>query len=972
MVSLEKLYQHTDDGLDIVLHYFPEARESVGNEKRAFRAFRPNEKTPSARLYPPKAGVNQSCWRVADYGDDNEKLSPIDIVRRIEGCNFPEAVMKMAALFGVPDELNREINRPLIKERAARADDPKEGRVYAFLDKIPDEHLPVLGPKVKREHAEALGWHAAEYVGYVRDGRVKMEYSTENYPILMRECRVPESGGKPAAVFYKIYKPLNPEKQYRFSYTPDGVKPRNYVNGLEELKELHRQFNNKREQEFFNDPNNEGKPFIAQKLDEAFICSGERDALCCKSMGYPPLWFNSESYKMSDDEYREIMKYVKVLYNIPDLDETGRKKGTELALRFLDIRTIWLPEWLSEWKDNRRKPRKDLRDWMELRNEKKDFEGLINLATPAKFWAEYWNTKRERMEYNILPTPLYNFLQLHGYYRLADPNSKDARYIRIVGNTVKEVNVRDVRDFVRDWAEETCQPIELRDVIATSGRVNGVQALEGVKKVDLDFTSYTPTSQFFYVQGKTLEVTAQGIIDHGNSMSAGRYVWEDNVLPHKYTPLPPMFNITRSMDKEGNPKFDIEVKDTTSRTFGTMINTSRLHWRKEIEERFEGDWAASDAYHAANPFRIDGEGLTPEEIQEQKQCLLNKIFVIGFLLHRYKAPSRAWAPFAMDYKIGETGQCNGRSGKSFLFFALANFMKYVKLSGRDKNLMANKHVFEEIDVHTDFVFVDDLDRYFEMGVFYDIITSGITINRKNAAIYTIKYKDAPKFGFSSNYVPTEFSASTMARMIYMVYSDYYHERTADSDYRQTRSIRTDHGMELFGDDYSPADWNADINFFLQCTQFYLSIAQENIKIQAPMHNILLRKHRADMGDSFEDWANTYFAPENVEHLDCLLPRSAVFDDFCRAAGNMGRNIKMPTFTKKLQAFAEFADHIHCLNPPELRNSQNRISRRVDGKLEDMIYLRTTEAERMRQELNESLLQPSDVISPFIPDEKVIM
>lgn len=127
-----------------------------------------------------------------------------------------------------------------------------------------------------------------------------------------------------------------------------------------------------------------------------------------------------------------------------------------------------------------------------------------------------------------------------------------------------------------------------------------------------------------------------------------------------------------------------------------------------------------------------------------------------------------------------------------------------------------------------------------------------------------------------------------------------------------------------------------------------------------------------MGDSFEDWAATYFSPDATEHLDTLLSRSAVFQDFCTAAGSMGRNIKMPTFSKKLQAFADFAPHIFCLNPPELRNSQNRISRRVDGKLEDMIYLRTVEAERMRQELNQSLLQPSDVPSPFIPDEKVIM
>ena len=33
--------------------------------------------------------------------------------------------------------------------------------------------------------------------------------------------------------------------------------------------------------------------------------------------------------------------------------------------------------------------------------------------------------------------------------------------------------------------------------------------------------------------------------------------------------------------------------------------------------------------------------------------LLNKIYAIGYNLHRYKSPSRAWAIYAMDNKIGD-------------------------------------------------------------------------------------------------------------------------------------------------------------------------------------------------------------------------------------------------------------------------------------------------------------------------------
>lgn len=87
------------------------------------------------------------------------------------------------------------------------------------------------------------------------------------------------------------------------------------------------------------------------------------------------------------------MKYVEVLYNIPDIDETGIAKGTELALRFIDVHTIWLPSWLRTYHDNRGKGRKDLRDWMELRNTRKDFRNLMTLAMPARFWVSKLNKR---------------------------------------------------------------------------------------------------------------------------------------------------------------------------------------------------------------------------------------------------------------------------------------------------------------------------------------------------------------------------------------------------------------------------------------------------------------------------------------------------------------------------------------------------------------------------------------------------
>lgn len=131
------------------------------------------------------------------------------------------------------------------------------------------------------------------------------------------------------------------------------------------------------------------------------------------------------------------MKYVEVLYNIPDIDDTGKRKGKELALKYIDIHTIWLPSWLTTYKDNRGRPRKDLRDWMEIRSEKKNFRDLMKLAMPAKFWISYQN-KDGRWKHEIDTACLFNFLNLNGFYALHDDNSTVTQFVRIHGNIVKK------------------------------------------------------------------------------------------------------------------------------------------------------------------------------------------------------------------------------------------------------------------------------------------------------------------------------------------------------------------------------------------------------------------------------------------------------------------------------------------------------------------------------------------------------
>ena len=941
MISTDDIYRQTRDGLDIILAYYPQAEGCVEDRKKKFK-IRQEEDDASANLYVNKNKV----WCVTDFGDTGHYRTPIDVVMYEENCGFNEAVSIIASRFGIQgEELKKELNRPDFSKHPAGADE-QEGERSWVVKPFTDAELKVLGPRVTKEHAESLHWFSLSSISYVKDRTVTVKHANENYPIFMRQCVKPDGSS-----FYKIYEPLNYDKQFRFSYYPEGGKPKSYINGLAELKADFNRFNETERSAWESDPLNEGKPYKEQKLSEAVICSGERDSLCCRAMGYHPLWFNSETYKVSPEEIKEIYRYVERIYNVPDIDATGIAKGKELALRFLDIYTVWLPSWLRTHRDRRGKPRKDLRDYVEIRPETQDFRNLMNVAMCARFWEKRWVEKSRSYKVDLNSSYLHYFLMLNGYYTLHDKDRDVAEFIHVGGAIVERVNSKDVKMFLKKFAAERYLDIEVRNAIIDNPRASG-SALEQLDEIDLDFTSYTPDSQMLFFRNCSWKVTADGIEEFKGIATEGRYVWDDKVIDHQVKLQDCPFKATARVNSLGDLVTDVEILDTSSKFFCFLINSSRIYWRKELEYLWE-DKPVEDsvAYRESHRFCIDSHLLTPDEVMEQKQNLVNKIFAIGYNLHRFKSQSRAWALYAMDNKIGDDDQVNGRSGKSFLFKAFSHFMRTDFLSGRNQRLMDNPHVFERVNQHTDFVLVDDCDKYLPVSQFYDSITSGMNVNPKNNRSFYLDFNHSPKFGFTTNYVPKEFDPSTNARLLYLVFSDYYHEQTVDNDYLETRSINADFGKDLMTpDSYTREEWNADINFFAHCLRFYLECCRTGVKVQPPIGNIILRKYKLDMGANFEDWAYTYFA-EDGGNLNRLVQRDEAYDDFIQSSKTRKDLWTMRRFSVALRGFSEVCDYIVEMNPRSMLGKNGRLQRKNDqGQTKDYIYMMT---EDMKD------LQPND-------------
>ena len=646
---------------------------------------------------------------------------------------------------------------------------------------------------------------------------------------------------------------------------------------------------------------------------------------------------------MDWDEYKKLKVWAKEIYYVADLDVTGIKQAIAMGLKFLDIKLLWLPEKLKTFKDKRGTPCKDFKDYVEKYYRKENvnsftngLDKLINNALPMQFWTEYKSEKKTN--YNLSNTRLYHFLSNMGFGRYESENLKEGfLYIRKEGSIIKVLHPYEIENYVHSFLEERQMHPDLRDYIYKSPQL-GERSMSKLPRLDIDFTDADKNTQYLFFPKKVWKVTANEIIEFKQG-EVDRFIWEDKIIDFNAKKEEPHFNI--STDESGNLDIKIVKKDNPFMNY--LINTSRVHWHKELEECFENrPEKEAEEYFTENQFNIAGKNLNQDEIHEQKLHLINKIYSIGYMLHKYKDESKAWCVFAMDNKISESGESHGGSGKSLCYGYLNNILKRrFYLKGRDEKLTQNDFIYHGVTEDTDYIMIDDASQYLKFDFFFSEITGSLKVNPKNAQPFEIPFAKAPKFVISSNFTIRDADPSTARRLLYTVFSDYYHFNK-DDEYKQERQVSSDFGGKNLFKDFTELEWNAYYNFCAQCLQFFLA---HPTKVNPPMDNVTKRSLQAEMGDAFMGWAEAFFATvqlnetsmsEEPKYLDNYFSKEMAFEEFMKATklGKWTTN----KFKKALKAYSLLNGYI--FNPKDLHNAPGRIVQKIDGKSQEAIYIRT--------------------------------
>jgi hypothetical protein len=995
----KEIKELTMGGLDVILTLYPDADKKGGRWQKIQLTFE-NEQTPSTCIIPQSVDTDTVLIKSFSSG---RSFNCFELVQSEHSLTFYESCEWIANTLGLKMSSGNSNFGKAGFEMIEALKDQKDGDyIFEYHNKLTNFELETLGKLVEQSHCDKFHLKSCKQFtqvkSYPNDLDEHKSTNTHKYAGKTMQIITKSTDTFPILVFdfktwQKIYQPLNTDKSFRFRYA--GDKPKKFVFGLDQLAKQF-EHNKKNIQKKIAQAKKEEITLEDSELDprinNLIIGSGDRDSINIFSMSFDVVWLNSETEKLDYKLKKRLFELAINVYYCGDIDATGIQETIDLAKTHIDVKIIWLPDFLKE-KTYRNKPKKDVKDLVDEmfdKNEPKKvsnyFKKLVFNALPAEFWFLY--TKKDGTKaYEVSNEAMLRFLYYNGFQRYKEELAKKDEYdfINYDKNIIHESDETTLKNFPIKWLNEKLFPIKLIDTMHRSAQLNKDKLMR-LPLLTPNFDHFGKDFQYQFYKNKMWKILPDGI-DQISYGKAEVDVHEDKIIDkNALIKKNKFFEIFYNEDK----KIDIKILRNDFDFLNFIINTSRLHWtethfkpfeprvsalekeykvlKKDLDPRQEKDLELIQkidlelkqkidviveeckAYQLKYKNCINEPDLSNEQNYEQRLSLINKIYGYGFMLHRYKDASNAIAPFIMDNKVSETEKgANGGSGKSILFTdaleKALGFKNVEEIDGSAADVDKDKWLFENVRKATHVVVLSDIKSWFPMRILYNAITNGFQASVKHKSKFRMVQNESPKICVSTNFglSDMEESSSSTRRLFVVPFSDFYHGKK--TEYLYSWEPKQDFPKRFF-QDWNDKDWNDFYNLNAQCIQFVMKAEEP---VQAISKNIKKRNLQSIMGtDQF--WFDQYFT---IDKLNSFIPMNDIKDAYAKE----NKRPSSQSLNGKLKSWAEFRGH--TFNPKEYQDSDTYIRRNIVGSTQTCMYIETTQSYIDQYEANKNDVDDND-------------
>ena len=387
----------------------------------------------------------------------------------------------------------------------------------------------------------------------------------------------------------------------------------------------------------------------------------------------------------------------------------------------------------------------------------------VYIDTEQRFWNIEFKNDNSIKCLSMREPAYIDFLNKQfNIFRIKEGGKKE--YVQIIDNIVKVVNIEDIKFLVQNWIKSL--PCEVgiisRDMIETF-------IYRGNKKFfndDLfDFLPY---------------------VKEGTVVDGKEFYWRKDTATHSFHFLK---NTCLVVDKDGVKKFPY----------------SEL-------QGFIWDTQIKDINYVDTKKKSDFEEFMFMLCKGKHDRFNDTLTCLGYMLHTFKFQDKTYSVcFNDEFRKDDDGvsYVEGGTGKGLIFKAIKQLRNVVTIDG--KNFKFDKSfVFSRVNLDTEVILFDDINKGFDFEKLFSVITEGITTEKKGIDEMYISYENMGKIGLTTNYIIKGKGNSFKRRKIDVeianVFSDDFTPR--------------DHFGRSFFYDWSDEDWSAFVNFMLKCQMLY--------------------------------------------------------------------------------------------------------------------------------------------------------